>query len=235
MCIEHVLVLLAGVGAALVRVVEQVSVRAAPSERHVERLHRDMAVVHRAEGPADDEPREQVEDDREVQLALRRAQLGGVPNPSLVRPLGREVAREQILSHRLPVVAVGGVLEPPLRPAHQPLLLHQPDDSLAAHLDALLLQRAVDSWAPVLPSALRAPRVCLAHLHTQQLVSLVVCARRPLLPRVEARLRHVERPAQPGNPQLGLLRDEREPHAFSFAKKAAAFLRNSCGGGWFDH
>src|SRR5207249_5713777 len=42
----------------------------------------------------------------------------------------------------------------------------------------------------------------------------------------EARARHLERAAQQPDRQGGLLRgDEREPHAFSFAKKAAAVFR----------
>src|SRR5216684_2566335 len=52
--------------------------------------------------------------------------------------------------------------------------------------------------------------------------------RRAPVPGVEARARHLERPAQQPDRDGGLLHgDEREPHAFSLAKKAVAFFRMS--------
>ncbi len=87
-----------------------------------------------------------------------------------------ELALEQVLRHRLVVVAVGGVLEPPLRSTHQPLLPHEPNDSVATHPDALLSERAMDAWAPVLPATLRASRVSRVHMHLQHCVRLVVGA-----------------------------------------------------------
>src|SRR4051812_31955419 len=52
--------------------------------------------------------------------------------------------------------------------------------------------------------------------------------RAALAPGVEAALRHAQHPAQRRHAVLGLLRpDERESHAFSLAKKAAAFFKIS--------
>ena len=70
--VEDGLVVLARVGAALVGVMEQARVRTAALQRHLERLDRQVPIVHRADGPADDEPREQVEDRGEIQLAAAR-------------------------------------------------------------------------------------------------------------------------------------------------------------------
>ena len=43
------------VGAALVGVVQQAGLRAPPLQRHLQRAHRQMAIIHRAHRPADDE------------------------------------------------------------------------------------------------------------------------------------------------------------------------------------
>src|SRR3954469_15453180 len=67
---KHPLVILACVRASLVGVVEQPAVRAAAPQRLLEGAQREVAVVGGGERPAHHHPREQVEDHREVQLAL---------------------------------------------------------------------------------------------------------------------------------------------------------------------
>ena len=70
--VENALVVFARVGAALVGVVQQPELRTPPLERHVERFQRQVSIVDRADGPADDEARKQIEDRREIQLAAAR-------------------------------------------------------------------------------------------------------------------------------------------------------------------
>ncbi len=55
MCLEDALVILAGVGAALVGVVDEAGSRASAAQRHVERLDDQVPVVDGADRPADDE------------------------------------------------------------------------------------------------------------------------------------------------------------------------------------
>ena len=66
---EDDLIILARVRAALVGVVEQAYLRAPALERHLQGFDRDMPVVHGTDGPSHDEPREQIQDRREVELA----------------------------------------------------------------------------------------------------------------------------------------------------------------------
>src|SRR5205823_11576290 len=69
-------------------------------------------------------------------------------------------------------------------------------------------------------------RVDRRDLEAQSFVRLPARGRRPGLPRVKARARRLQRAAEQPDRKGGLLRrDEREPHAFSFAKKAVALLR----------
>jgi hypothetical protein len=67
--IEHPLIVLTRIRAALVRVMEQSGVRTSPLQRHAERGQREVPVIHGADGPPDDEPREQIKHNRDVQLA----------------------------------------------------------------------------------------------------------------------------------------------------------------------
>src|SRR3954471_19844473 len=74
--------------------------------------------------------------------------------------------------------------------------------------------------------------VSLGNPEREQAVRLRARARRPLAPCVEARTRDLQRPAQLAHLSCrrcrGVLRfDERELHAFSLAKNAAAFFRMS--------
>jgi hypothetical protein len=62
-----------------------------------------MAIIDGADGPPDDESREQIEDDPQVRLtALADPQLARVADPALIRPLRGELLRHQIVGHRLP-------------------------------------------------------------------------------------------------------------------------------------
>ena len=54
--LEHVLIIFAGIRAPLVRMMEQPELRTASLQRHLERLDRQVPIVHRADRPADNEP-----------------------------------------------------------------------------------------------------------------------------------------------------------------------------------
>ena len=65
-------------------------------ERHIERVENDAGLQVGREGPSDDPTRPGVENDREVEKAGQRRQEGNVGHPQLVRPLGHEVAANEI-------------------------------------------------------------------------------------------------------------------------------------------
>ena len=84
--LEDVLIVFARVRAALVGVMPQPDVRTSAFERHLQGFDSDMPVVHCADGPPDDEPREQIQDRREVELAAAAApddELGRIADLSL--------------------------------------------------------------------------------------------------------------------------------------------------------
>ena len=78
-------------------------------ERHVESVEHDAGLQIGREGPSDDPTRLGVENDREIEKAGRRPQEGNVGHPQRVRPLGHEVAADEIaggmMACRLPPAA----------------------------------------------------------------------------------------------------------------------------------
>ena len=149
----------------------------------LERLQRQVPIVDRADRPADDEPREQIEDRRQIQLAaLADDELGRVADPALIRRVGRELPVEQIRRDRLVVIAHRRALEALPRPRFQPVLLHQPNHALAADALLLLEQVLVNARAAV-PLLARVERG--AHQHPQLPIALRVRRFRPPAPRVE--------------------------------------------------
>ena len=78
-------------------------------ERHVESVEHDTGLQIGREGPSDDPARPGVENDCEVEKAGQRRQEGNVCHPQLVRPLGHEVAADEIaggmMACRLPPAA----------------------------------------------------------------------------------------------------------------------------------
>jgi hypothetical protein len=164
-----------------------------------------------------DQPGVEVDDRREVELPRRGQQLGRVAHPALVRGRGLERAVEQVVRDRLVVVAHRRRAVPPTNASYQALALHEPDHPIAANV--LTREVRVHPRAAV---GLSASGERLADQHLEPLV--LPGARRGHAPQpgVEARGRDLEHGTHHRHRPAGPLRqDEREPHAFSFAKKAS--------------
>src|SRR5439155_4094502 len=148
--LEERLVVFARVRAALVRVMQQSALRAAPLHRHREGLDREMAIVDGADRPAHDEAGEQIQNRGQIEFpALADDELGGIADPALIRGVGRELPIEQIRGNRLAMMAHGRACEALPDPGLQAILLHQTDDPLAAHPHLLLEQVPVNPRTPV--------------------------------------------------------------------------------------
>jgi hypothetical protein len=115
-------------------------------ERHVESVEHDASLQVDREGPSDDPARPGVENDREVEKACQRRQEGDIGHPQFVRPLGHEVAADEI---------AGGMMACRLprrdRRASAPTnardscCSHQPGNPLPANLEAIGLQLGVNT------------------------------------------------------------------------------------------
>ena len=194
-----------------------------PPQRQVQRLECQLGAQVRPYGPPDHAPREQVEDHRQIQPALPRPEVGDVGDPAFVRALRVEVAPEHVRRHGQPMGAVGGVPEPLLGHAHEAQFPQQAGDPFLAHREAFLLELLVDPRAPVGASA---GRMDGSDAHRQPGVLALPAARPALRPRVVATGGDAQHPAQTSYGVVDLLRmNKREPHACSFAKKAAAFFK----------
>jgi hypothetical protein len=95
-------------------------------------------VIDGTDGPSHDEPREEVEDGREIELAAAADhKLRRVADPSLIRSRRLEPTIQEIGGHRLIVIAHRGALEPRPSPRLKTVFLHQTNHALAT--DALVL------------------------------------------------------------------------------------------------
>src|SRR5215203_6477711 len=76
---------------------QQTGIGTAALDCHVEGSQRQVTIVYRAQCPADDEARVEIEDRREIQLGVAADhELRGIANPALIRPLGGELSIKHI-------------------------------------------------------------------------------------------------------------------------------------------
>ena len=168
-----------------------------------------MPVVDGTDGPADDEPRVEVENRRQVEpAAAPDDELGGVTDPPLVRRGRDKLLPEQIRSDGLVVITHCRALESLPCARRQALGLFQANHPLPAHAMPLRLQ------IPVQPrTAIRAATRLMRSTdqHAELVVLLRVRRGRPPHPRIEPAPRDVKQLTEVRDRHGGLLRlDERE-------------------------
>ena len=115
-------------------------------DRHVKSVEHDAGLQVGREGPSDDPARPGVENDRKVEKAGQRRQEGDVGHPQLVRPLGREVAADEIAG-RMMVCRLSRRDRRASAPADacDPCRSHQPGNPLPASREAIGLQLGVNT------------------------------------------------------------------------------------------
>src|SRR5215207_8614829 len=182
-------------------------------ESHLQRGQSQFLVVVLGHRPADDLARVQVKEDGEVEPAFTRREVRHVAGPYAVRFGDFEVATEQILRRLPAVVRVGRLAELPTRTSAQPLLSHDPRNTMPAHVELPMKARtAVPAFELLERSAHRNGELAVRHRR------LALLATRP---RIEATGPHLQHTAQDRDGVVGPLRlDESEPQWFRLAKKA---------------
>ena len=141
---------------------------AAHPDRHPERVEHQLLAHVTGELPADDHPREHVNDERQVARALPAAQVREVGDPQLVRAESLELAVDQI--RRLVRLGIGVGSAPRLPTALRApdaLLAHQARHPVTPDVLPLAPQLPPD---PLLPVALVVGLVHLADQRDQPLV-----------------------------------------------------------------
>jgi hypothetical protein len=114
---------------------------------HAERVADQGGRLGAADRPADDEPRERVQDDAAADLALAGEMLGDVGHPEQIRAVAGEVATHEIQRGHL------GDPRAPRQPAGRqaldPQLAHDQLHRVATHLDAPMQQLGPDAVGAV--------------------------------------------------------------------------------------
>ena len=150
----------------------------------MQRFDDEMPVVDGTDGPADEEPREEVEHRREIELpAAADPELCGVCHPPLIRRVGDKLLAEHVRGNRLIVLTHRRARVSLTHTSPEALDPHEAHDPFATHGDALVDEILVHSWAAI-PAETRFMR--RADQDTQLLVPPRVGRRGPATPRVEA-------------------------------------------------
>src|SRR5215210_75529 len=211
---------------AAVRMVEQAGSRSSHDEGSSQRGERQLLVQPVADCPAHHAPGVEVHNDRQVQPAFSRPDVGEVRTPLLVGSLRREVLLEEVGRDREGMKAVGGALEATLLPGSEPVLAHQPSRSTPTHNEADILQLACHARAAVGPVRQLEGRADMGKQH--EVLSLPPTGG-TAPPGEVAAWAHPENLAQALDGELFFRRiDELDPHRLpSLAKKAVARFRIS--------
>ena len=212
--------------AAAIGMVDQPLGRTPHGESGLQGSDRQPAVQAVADRPADDPPREQVDDDGEIDPALPCPHVGDVDAPLLVRAAGSKVLVDDVGGHWPAVLAVGGALEAALLARPEIVVAHQPRGSSPANGEAVVLQLARHPRAAIGAVRQRERRPGVREQHQ---IGLLPAAGRSILPGKIAARADAEQSAQTGDGECRFrLIDELELHRLpSRAKKAAAFFRMS--------
>ena len=124
-------------------------------------------------------PREQVDDDGQINPALTRPDVGDVARPLLVRGTRRKVLLQEVRRDVEGVIAVSGALE--LAAADDPdaILAHKPPDTPLSDTNAQLVQLLGHPWSTV---AAQAQAVLIADMGEEHHVAPLAIRRGPVLP-----------------------------------------------------
>src|ERR1039457_6046446 len=224
-CCKRLAVIVAGVLASPIRVVNHPFGWPTGPQRHrkgVEGKLRREAVARR---PADDSAGKEIQKRGEVEPALPRPDVGDVRDPGDVGGTNLEVAGELVRCDREIVSGIRGGSETPLSARLQAFESHQPRHAISADGMTLGLKLRVHAGAAV--GCVAAP-VDRRDLCRHSGVRLVRRRRWASSPSVETTSGDLENAAQDHDPVVGLLHEyESKLHLLSFAKKAAAFFRIS--------
>lgn len=224
--IEHRSIVFARIGASPIGVMEQPDFGASPLQGHLERLDCDVSIVDGADGPTHDEPREKIQNCREVELPTAADHhLRRVADPSLVRGFGHELPIQKVRRDRLIVVAHRSDLESLALSSDQALFLHQAGNTLFADSDSVFEEIAVNARAAVVRATAFKRSV---DQDPESTIMLRVRRFGAFQRSIETAGRDLKDFTELRNRKLGPLRvDPGENYAWFLAKKAAAFLRNS--------
>lgn len=214
---QQALEVLAGVLAALVRVVQQLVGLAAPPQRHQQGVADQLRRHRAAHRPADDAPRVQIQHCRHEEPAFCRPEIGEVGHPFAVRRVGLELPLQHVGSDAV-LGAHTGVRRAAtaLATRLQPRRLHQPGHPVLAAGLARIVQVAPDAGRTV---GAVACLEALADAAGQPQVLPLPAARRAAQPFVEPAMGDFHDPThRPRRPDRAMPGDESVPHVGSFAK-----------------
>jgi hypothetical protein len=135
--------------------VQQLLTRLASAQGHPQRRFHQALLSMPGHGPAHDEPGIDIQHHRDVDPALSGPHGGDIREPFPIRSKSREIALQQIGSHRIAVATIGGAHAPLLLDSAQARLPHQARDAMFATTDALRPQFGMNTRTAIDRSAMQ--------------------------------------------------------------------------------
>ena len=225
MSLQHRLVLLVSVLAALIGVMNETRHWLSLLEGHLQRLDGQRTGHPLRHCPADNAARAQIQDGGQVEPPFQSRDVSDVGQPLLIRLFGGKVPFQQVGSHGMGLVALGGRLESPFMLGPDVIPPHQARNPVLTALPTQRQERVIDAWA-----AIGLVVITMDDLDLLQELSIrhLSLAGRPGVPGVVATARHLQHLAHAIHWQLtSILFDELESHLFGCEKMATAFFRMS--------
>ena len=105
-----------------------------------------------AHSPPDCHARVDIDDSSKIEISFCCFNSRDVGDPFGIWGRSTKLAVEQIGSHRIAVIAIGGPHAPAFALCADPALLHQTSDAFASISFALLLQLGMNAWTTIDPS-----------------------------------------------------------------------------------
>lgn len=197
---------------AAIRVMNTAWWRAAQGNSHVQRPDRQILFHPVADSPANHAPREQVDDDGQINPALTRPDVGDVARPLLVRGTRRKVLLQEVRRDVEGVIAVGGALELAAADDADAVLAHQTAYPTLSDPQAQLVQLFGHPRPAV---AAQAQPMLFADMRQDHHVAPLTDGRGPAQPRAQPAIRYAhhatEMAARKAAPIAG---NELKPHGF---------------------
>src|SRR5215475_747016 len=140
---------LACILASPIRMVHQPSWRASLLQCHHPRFGHQLFVSLLSHGPANHQPREDIDNGGKIEPPFPCLDASNICHPRGIWSISSKIAVEQIRSHGIAMLTIGGFHFSALGLGVDPTLAHQASDPLASTTHTLLFQLGMDTWAAI--------------------------------------------------------------------------------------
>ena len=135
--------------AAAIRMMNEPWLRSTHGDGAAQGRERQVLLQSVTDGPTDDAPGEEIQNDGEIKPSLRRPDIADIDTPFPVRPVTRKILIQKIGGDRASVIAVRCLFETALLFRFQGVIAHQAGRAMAPYGQSVLAQINMHAGAPI--------------------------------------------------------------------------------------